>query len=79
MSGRAKILAWARGYGSFPGSAIGVNGSSTPVHSITEVGDWETEVMGMWNGILDVLSGGDPDDIDDEDEGAEPELEEVTT
>jgi hypothetical protein len=31
-----------------------------------EVGDWETEVMGMWNGILDMLSRTDGSEEQDE-------------
>lgn len=40
---------------------------------MNELGDWETEVMGMWNGILDVLSGGDPDAPGSDDEAVDPE------
>ena len=78
MTGRAKILAWARTYGSFPGAAIGISGAQTPVRSNIQLGDWETEIMGMWNGILDTLSGGDADDNGDNNEGGEGDpLEEV--
>jgi hypothetical protein len=56
MTARAKILAWARSYGSFPGAAIGSNGTQTPTRASMQTGDWEMEIMGMWNGILDSLS-----------------------
>lgn len=71
MTGRAKILAWARTYGSFPGAAIGPSGAQTPVRANIQLDDWETEIMGMWNGILDTLSGGDADDDGDYDEAGE--------
>lgn len=56
MTGRAKILAWARSYGSFPGAALGSNGAQTPTRNSVQAGDWEMEIMGLWNGILDSLS-----------------------
>jgi hypothetical protein len=74
ITGRAKILAWARSYGSFPGAALGTNGAQTPLRSNIQLGEWETEIMGMWNGILDMLSGGDADD-DAEDDGHNDENE----
>ena len=56
MTARAKILAWARSYGSFPGAALGSNGAQTPTRASMQTGGWEMEIMGMWNGILDALS-----------------------
>jgi hypothetical protein len=71
MTGRAKILAWARSYGSFPGAAIGSNGAQTPTRASMsmQAGDWEMEIMGMWNGILDSLSRaeGDGEEADEQD------------
>lgn len=66
MTGRAKILAWARSYGSFPGAALGSNGAQTPTRAVSVAGDWETEIMGMWNGILDSLSRAEGDEDEDE-------------
>jgi len=72
MTGRAKILAWARTYGSFPGAALGSNGTQTPTRTSIQAGDWETEIMGMWNRILDSLSRAEGeeegDELDPEDE-----------
>jgi len=56
MTARAKILAWARSYGSFPGAALSSNGAQTPTRASMQTGGWEMEIMGMWNGILDALS-----------------------
>jgi hypothetical protein len=67
MTGRAKVLAWARSYGSFPGATFGGDGTHTPKREIAETGDWETEVMGMWNGILDTLSRTDSHEDEDVD------------
>lgn len=45
-----------------------MNGAQTPERSAAQLEDWETEIMGVWNGILDTLSGSGADD-DDEDDG----------
>jgi hypothetical protein len=69
MTGRAKILAWARSYGSFPGAALGSNGAQTPTRNAIPTGDWEMEIMGLWNGILDSLSRaeGEAEEADERD------------
>lgn len=73
ISSRAKLLAWARSYGSFPGSIFTANGVTTSPRDTSSADQWETEVMGMWNGILDVLSrdtaagGRDADEDEDVD------------
>jgi hypothetical protein len=66
MTGRAKVLAWARSYGSFPGATFGGADTHTPKRAQSaETGDWETEVLGMWNGILDTLSRTDSHEDED--------------
>lgn len=57
MASREKMLAWARMYGDFPGSALPGEPDDPVPSARLRAGDWETEIIGMWNGILDVLSG----------------------
>jgi hypothetical protein len=67
LSARAKMLAWARTYGQFRGSALpGQDGVDTPGEGSVgvaggegEVGpgwEWGHEILGMWNGSLELLS-----------------------
>ena len=75
VASREKMLAWARMYGDFPGSSLPGEPDDPLTSTQLSAGDWETEILGMWNGILDVLSGDivrDGQDGDANDDLAEP-------
>ena len=56
IAGREKILAWARSYGHFTGSRFPE--MCRDDDEVDEAG-WEAEVLGMWNGTLDMLASGE--------------------
>lgn len=64
LAGREKIIAWARSYGDFPSSALPSDDQDTSrgqgrrdTDAQMSVGqDWESEVLGLFNGTLEALS-----------------------
>ncbi|WVN90470.1 uncharacterized protein L203_105706 [Cryptococcus depauperatus CBS 7841] len=67
VSGRSKIEAWARSYGSFPGSSFPASvPTAVPQGSMmdrttgdADLGDsWETEILNIWNQTLEELAEG---------------------
>ena len=60
ISGREKLLAWARTYGDFSAKAIADLAESDATGEVVsgkEVGlEWEVEVVRMWNGTLEALA-----------------------
>ncbi|WVQ78759.1 hypothetical protein IAT38_000850 [Cryptococcus sp. DSM 104549] len=68
LSGREKMLAWAGTYGSFPGSSLPsstpaseapIAGSGTSDGGASSTEGWETEILNMWDGALELLSEAD--------------------
>ncbi|ODO06200.1 hypothetical protein L198_01432 [Cryptococcus wingfieldii CBS 7118] len=64
LTGRSKMLAWARGYGSFPGSSL--PGSAATPNSLKgsdageeEDEEWEADILNMWNGTLEAVAQGE--------------------
>ncbi|WVQ73728.1 hypothetical protein IAR50_003308 [Cryptococcus sp. DSM 104548] len=60
LTGRSKMLAWARGYGSFPGSSL-PGSAATPISlegsdADDEDEEWEMDILNMWNGTLEAVS-----------------------
>ncbi|ODO09391.1 hypothetical protein I350_02991 [Cryptococcus amylolentus CBS 6273] len=64
LTGRSKMLAWARGYGSFPGSSL-PGSAATPISlggsgaGEKEDEEWETDILNMWNGTLEAVAQGE--------------------
>ncbi|KAK4686886.1 hypothetical protein P7C73_g3233, partial [Tremellales sp. Uapishka_1] len=60
LSSREKMIAWARVYGHFKGDKLpGLSEAESDAESLHEQGEWETQIVGMWNGTLELLSGFD--------------------